>query len=190
MGLLYLLPSKINESSHITVNAENTLKLKTYGLPWIFWGYLIASLSIIFFLSLAVWAPVLKLLKSEELIDQILAYVMFCFIPLLSLSLCGFFFTDKIIEKKGAQLTVIWKIFFLPIFIKKIELKNPISLEIDHFLDSPNMARRNGSSTSKAFQNKGYFELFALTSDNQKILIDRHSLKVELEKIQNLLKSY
>lgn len=190
MGLVYLFPSKLDESNHISITSNNFLRLESYGLPWIFWGYLAGSLSIIFFLSLAVWSPVMRLLESEEVIDKFLCYLLLSFIPLLCFILIAFFFTGKIIEKKEEQLKTKWKAFGVTVYSKEFQLLNPHALEIGHFLESPNLARTSGKSNLASFQNKGYFELFAMTSDHKKILIDRHSLKTELEKILNLLKSY
>lgn len=187
MGLLYLMPTKMAESDHIIFKPEGQLFLKSYGLPWIFWGYLAAALSVLFFMILAISTPIIKLSQSDALIDLFMAYGMAIFIPLLIIGLLAFYFTSKIIEKKKKDLTIAWEVFGIKILSRSFKLKESDSLYIQHYLETPNMARASNQEHLAAFQNKGYFELFAIDINNKKILVDRHSLKTELKKLQELL---
>ena len=47
----------------------------------------------------------------------------------------------------------------------------------------------NSRADNVGFQNKGYFVLWLKSADGKKILIDRHSRKVDLEKLKALLTS-
>lgn len=175
------------ESDHIIYKPQGQLFLKSYGLPFIFWGYLAAALSVLFFMILAIKAPIIKLSQSDQFIDVFLAYGMALFLPFLTVGLLAFYFTSKIIEKKKKDLKIRWEVFGIKILSQTFELQEADSLYIQHYLDTPNMARASKQENLGAFQNKGYFELFATDINNKKILVDRHSLKTELKKIQDLL---
>ena len=69
-------------------------------------------------------------------------------------------------------------------------------MSVDHFMDSPNMAKirsRQGLPSTESmtgFENKGYFELNITTADNKSVNIDRHSRKADLLKLKELLSKY
>ena len=71
-----------------------------------------------------------------------------------------------------------------------LELKEKDSFSVDHYLDSPNIARRNQEDSLRAFQNQGYFTLKANIEGKRPIVIDRHSRKADLKKIAQLLAQY
>ena len=81
------------------------------------------------------------------------------------------------------------RIFFIKVITKKIKLDAIDSFNIGHFLDSPNMAKRQNKTELKGFENKGYFELFAI-SNKKEFLVDRSSRKADLIKLQELLSKY
>jgi hypothetical protein len=60
------------------------------------------------------------------------------------------------------------------------------AFSVDHFMDSPNMAKIYNKTELKQFENRGYFELHA-KSNGKNLLIDRHSRKADLVKIKDLL---
>ena len=185
MGLMYLFPTTKNEE-HVKIHG-NEITLRTYGLPWIFWGYALASLSVVLGMYLAVKSPLEKLHSLGTGIDQLIYYALtsiFWLIPLITLS---FFFFEKRLTKEAQQLTVSYHLFGVRFYKKFISLKPTNAFCLGHFLESPNMARLQNKEEMRGFQNKGYFELYAISADNQKILIDRHSVKIELEKIMHLL---
>ena len=72
---------------------------------------------------------------------------------------------------------------------KTYKLDQPDSFTVDHYLDSPNMAKIHNKADLKQFENKGYFELYAI-ENNKKFLIDRHSRKADLIKLKELLSLY
>ncbi len=187
MGLMYLFPTEENESDHIAIDETNkTIILKSYGLPWIFWGYLASILVIIFAMYLAIREPLLKIKISDDLVNIKLAYLVELTLILTPLILLAFFFYEKIIIKSNNKIVLKYKIFFIPIFKKTLKLTSNESLVIDHFLESPNVAKLQNRPELKGFENKGYFELRAIVG-NEKKLIDRHSRKQDLIKIKNIL---
>jgi len=71
-----------------------------------------------------------------------------------------------------------------------INLRDENQFEIRNYLSSANMARLSVDHNLKGFQNRGYFQLFAINEENKKILIDRHSRKRDLENILDLFSQY
>jgi hypothetical protein len=199
MGLMYIFPTSDEDLSddRITITNKNELILKTYGLPMIFWGYLLATIAVMIIMWLASRAVVLKLLSYTD--DSSLIFLghlvqwTLIFLPII---LLGFFFYEKLLLKKERRLKIVYKVFFIPFWNKIYTLKNKESLSVSHFMDSPNMAkirRHQGlpeSISMKGFENKGYFEINILTEDERSINIDRHSRKADLIKLKELLSKY
>ena len=95
------------------------------------------------------------------------------------------------------ELIIIHKVFFVPLWRKTLLLKSKDAFIVNHFLDSPNMAklRKQQGLTAPGvdlnhFENKGYFELLAINSKDQQNVIDRHSRKIDLIKIKETLSKY
>lgn len=187
MGLMYLMPTEENESERILIDLEKKkVTLKSYGLPWVFWGYLGAVLVVIFAMYLAISGPIEKLRAGEDQINLILSYIVEGSLILTPLVLLGFFFYEKILEKNGNSITIYHRVFFLPLYKKTFQLESNDHLSVNHFMDSPNIAKLQNRPELKGFENKGYFELHALVN-GKLILIDRHSRKADLIKIKELL---
>jgi hypothetical protein len=195
MGLMYIFPVNNDEAddrSEILTNALNNEKkivLKSYGLPLIFWGYLSAALIVIASMWLASKPTINKLLSYDDPGLLALGFLVKYTLFLSPIILLGFFFYEKQIHKTGKNLNLIFKIFYIPFFSKNITLDATDSFTIGHYMDSPNMAKIYNKSELKAFENKGYFELHAISS-GKNILIDRHSRKADLVKIKELLSQY
>ena len=190
MGLMYLFPVSEDETEHCKINiSKKKITLKTYGLPYLFWGYAAAAFAVLLFLFIAGKAPLEKLFSLPHLFDQILAWSMaslFILVPLITL---GFFFYEKIITKLENNLIITHKIFFLPIWKKTYQLSDNSPFYVEHFLDSPNVAKLQGLKDTKGFQNKGYFQLFFRNHQGISYFLDRHSRKADLEKMKNLLEN-
>lgn len=194
MGLMYIFPVELDnqDRTELLANPENgkeTIVLKTYGLPMIFWGYLGAALVVIAAMWLASRAAITKLISYDDPGLQALGYLVQYTLILTPFVLVALFFYEKHLKKSGKTLTLIYKFFFIPVYAKKIMLDNDDALTVDHFMDSPNMAKIHNKEELKGFENKGYFELHAL-SGGKSILIDRHSRKADLLKIKDLLSKY
>lgn len=187
MGLLYVFPVSLEEKEFAEVKDE-TLTLKTYGLPYIFWGYALAILIVIAFMFLAVRSPVLKLISLGDETDALLGYSLLVFLGSLPLILFGFFFYEKRIVKKHKTLILEYRVFGLKVFSEKFTPDQSTPFTIEAFLDSPNIARMKGGDESVGFQNKGYHILWLKTADGKRINIDRHSRKADLIKLEELLK--
>jgi hypothetical protein len=132
---------------------------------------------------------ILKLLTYPDPTLWALAYLVKFTLILSPIILLGFFFFEKQIQKTDRKLYLIYRIFFIPIFSKKIILDSKDSFLVNHFMESPNVAKMQNKVELKGFENKGYFELYAI-SNGKNIIIDRHSRKTELIKINNLLSNY
>jgi hypothetical protein len=195
MGLMYIFPVSIEESDRTEIISSNndpfrkTIVLKTYGLPMVFWSYLAASLIVIGTMWLASKSAIHKLLTYQDASLQVLAYLVQFTLILTPVILLGFFFYEKELRKTGLELKLVYKVFFIPFYFKKIILDSIDAFSVDHFMDSPNMAKIHNVSELKHFENKGYFELHAM-SGGKSILIDRHSRKADLLKIKELLSKY
>lgn len=187
MGLMYIFPTKLDESEHAKI-VNKTIILKTYGLPMIFWGYLAASLIVIGTMWLASKSVISKLLTYSDPSLWALAYLVKITLLSSPIILLGFFFFEKQIKKTECELSLIYRIFFIPVFSRKIILDKKDSFLINHFMDSPNIAKMQNKADLKQFENKGHFELHAI-SNGKIILIDRHSRKAELIKLKEMLAS-
>ena len=190
MGLLYPFPVSSDETDFVQI--QNTpsgrigrVELKSYGLPYIFWAYAAASLTMLFFLWLAVREPMSKLVAMGGT-DALLVYALQALIYSTPLVVLGFFFYEKRLIATPGALTIRHRIFFLPVRTQSWRLVDKL-FAIDHFMDSPNVARLQGGEEARGFQNKGYFTLWAIT-DKGAIQIDRHSRKADLEASMALLK--
>lgn len=186
MGLMYVFPVAEDETDFY-VKKDESLTLKTYGLPYIFWFYAVCVIAVIAFMFLAIKEPVLKLISLGDETDATLGYSLLAFVGLLPLTILGFFFYEKRIVRKGDTLSLIHKVFGITVFSEKFELKSPESLSVEAFLTSPNVAKIKGDGESLGFQNKGYFILWLTLPDGKKIQLDRHSRKVDLEKLKKLI---
>lgn len=197
MGLMYIFPVTDNENEGDRAEVKNqSLILRTYGLPMIFWGYLLAALSVVFLMWLASRDIIAKLIAYDDPSLVYLGLLVKWTLILGPLVAVGFYFYEKVITKKGDKLSVTFKVFFIPLFRKTYSLKSPDAFEVKHYMDSPNMAklrRQQGLESDEAmkhFENKGYFELYLINKKNKVIPLDRHSRKVDLIKLKDLLSRY
>ena len=197
MGLMYIFPVSVdqNEGDRAQV-LDSKLILKTYGLPMVFWGYLAAALSVIAIMWLASRAVIAKIFTYDDPTLLLIGHVVQWTLYLSPIVLLAFFFYEKVLTKKGRELTVSHKIFFITFWKKTYLLSNVDSINVKHFMDSPNMAKlrnRQGlgnPEATKHFENRGYFELSIETDKNSSISIDRHSRKADLLKLKDLLAKY
>lgn len=198
MGLMYIFPvtDNANEDDRSRV-INSSLVLKTYGLPMVFWAYLVAAVSVVVIMWLASHAVILKLLSYTEdpsmvFLGHLVQGTLFA-APVVMLS---FFFYEKMLVKKGNSLTVYHRLFFIPFWKRSYKLNSLDSIHVNHFMASPNMAKLrnaqgiNNPEAMKQFENKGYFELNITTDKNKSVNIDRHSRKADLVKLKELLSKY
>lgn len=186
MGLMYIFPVNKNEIDHVEIKADQTIILKTYGLPFIFWGYLAASLIVVASMWMASKSSLEKLLSYQDTSLVALGLLVKYTLLITPVILLGFFFYEKQIQKSGNKLKLVFKIFYIPVWHKTIQLEAPDALSVNHFMDSPNMAKIYNKTELKAFENRGYFELKG-KCEGKDVLIDRHSRKADLLKLKDLL---
>lgn len=185
MGLLYILPISEDERDRLGKNPKTgALILKSYGLPLIFWGYLLGILTIVSAMGLAVRSPLIKLYETGDMLNQLLA--LSCLATLISVPLgfLFFLFYEYRLEKKAAELKRSHHLFGLKLWQKTIIVEEFV---IEHFMDSPNMAKIYGNEDQRGFQNKGHFLLKARDSKQSMHLIDRSSKKADLIKLKSFL---
>ena len=197
MGLMYIFPVTDDQSEgDRALVVEQKLILKTYGLPMIFWGYLAAALSVILIMWLASRAVIEKLLTYEDPTLIFLGHLVQWTLFLSPIIMLAFFFYEKVLTKKGLEITVGHRIFFITFWKRTYKLENANAMVVEHFMASPNMARlRNKQGLGdpealKHFENKGYFELNITTDKKASVNIDRHSRKADLVKLKDLLNRY
>lgn len=187
MGLLYAFPISLEETDFAEVK-DQKLTLKTYGLPYLFWGYAAAVLMVILFMFLAVRAPVLKLVAVGDQIDALLGYGLLSMIALMPVIILSFFFFEKRIVKKARQLNLEYRVFGLKLMTRIFVPHETSPYTVGPYLTSPNLARIKGGEEAAGFQNKGYFVLWVNTQDGKRIQVDRHSRKADMVKLEELLK--
>lgn len=191
MGLLYPFPVSTSETDFVTVTKNDhgvSVEVKTYGLPYLFWGYALASLSVLFFLWLAVRAPLNKLRTLGDGVDLVLIHGLETLLILTPLTVLAFFFYEKRLTKQGSHLVIQHRLFGITCYKRNIQLTTP-AFQVQHHMDAPNVARLKGGEAAVGFQNKGYFVLWANQSAEKSIAIDRHSRKADLEALKTLLES-
>lgn len=186
MGLLYVFPVSEEETDFV-VKKDDTLILKTYGLPYIFWIYALCAVLVVFFMFLAIKEPVLKLISLGEETDASLGYALLSFVGSIPLFIFAFFFYEKRITKRKNELGLEHRVFGIKVFSEKFLMESNDQLEISNFIDSPNVARMKNTPESQGFQNRGYFTLKLISPDGKKIMIDRHNRKIDLEKLRDML---
>lgn len=186
MGLMYVFPVGEDEQDFVS-KKDGTLTLKTYGLPYIFWIYAICVLAVVFFMFLGIKEPVLKLVNLGDETDATLGYSLLSFIGSIPVFVMAFFFYEKRITKNHQELGMEYRVFGIKVFSEKFILENHDHLVVEPFLTSPNVARMKGGEESIGFQNKGYFVLWLKDKSGNKILIDRHSRKADLDKLKQIL---
>jgi hypothetical protein len=197
MGLLYPFPVNTQEDESFikyekdSDNKPKSLTLKTYGLPYVFWFYLFSILITIIVMFIAIKDPILKLYNTEDLLNKLISGS--CMITLLvcPIALISFFFYQKIIIRNKSNFIIKHNLYGLTFKSIQIEINHTDEnfLFIHHFIDSPNIAKIEDERAYKLFQNKGYFELYILDKKQRKVLLDRSSRKIDLEKIKDLLTS-
>ena len=189
MGLLYLF-AEDDQDKLYAKEQDGGLYLTTYGLPPVFWFYLLTSLATLAFLSLAVWSPLRSVLKGD---DQIKFFMGICVLILmigLPIVSFGFFFYRKELLKKGSSLTISHRLFGIKFFQKNHQLKPSEMFKVEHQLESPNLAKLSNDPQMRGFQNKGHFYLYGISQNGNQFMIDRHSRKIDLEKLKAWLEKY
>ncbi len=186
MGLLYVFPVALDEEGFVELK-DDYLTLKTYGLPYLFWGYAFAILTVILFMFFAIKTPLMKLASLGDETDALMAYSLLSFIIVLPIILFSFFFFEKTISKRPGRLSLEYRLFGLKFFSEVFHPAESNPYSVEPFLESPNLARMKGGEDSLGFQNKGYHILWLKTADGRRINIDRHSRKADLIKLQELL---
>jgi hypothetical protein len=189
MGLLYILPVSEKEKDRISGDG-NSITLKSYGLPSIFWLYLLGIFFIIGLMWFAIYNPVITLVKTGDPLNIFLSYLVLGTLIITPLTLLFFLLYEKRISKKGKDLTLGHYFLGLKLKSKTLHLKERDSFSVNHFLTSPNLARLKKDPSMRAFENQGYWELFAELNNGKIIAIDRNNRKADLIKISQLLASY
>ncbi len=184
-----MFPVSEDETDRVKIK-DQSISIKSYGLPMIFWGYLIAIIAVVSAMYLAVSGAINKLIATEDTINVVLAYSVLGIIYGLPALLIALYFYEKTITKKGELITIQHKVFWVPVMKKVIELDNKDAVELHHFMDSPNVAKMRAQPELKGFENRGYFELFATNKNGKAIFLDRHSRKADIIKIRDLLRKY
>ncbi len=185
MGLLYILPISEDEGDRLAKNPKTgALILKSYGLPLIFWGYLLGILTIVSAMGLAIRSPLVKLYETGDILNQTLA--ISCLVTLISVPLgfLFFLFYEYRLEKKGPLLKKSHHLFGIKLWQTTMTVEE---FSVDHFMDSPNMAKLYGNEDQRGFQNKGHFLLKARDGKGVTHLIDRSSKKADLTKLKTFL---
>jgi hypothetical protein len=192
MGLLYPFPATAQETDFVRIEQTSgritTVAVRTYGLPYLFWGYAFASMVVVLFLWLAVRAPLAKLALLGDDADRSLVLGLEIFLATLPLGMLGFLFYEKRLVHSPGTLKIQHRLFGVPIRSRELAVPER-PFVVDHFIDAPNVARLRGGEESRGFQNKGYFTLWSKTLEEELVLVDRHSRKADLLALQALLNS-
>lgn len=189
MGLIYLFPTHQNEADYVIIENEPKYKkitIKSYGLPWIFWVYAAAILTLLAILVFSVTQPLLKLYSMASTIDLLLIYAFCLTMVMVVFLIVTFLYWQIHIVITKEKLTVEYRPFGIKVFSKGLNREEALQLDVVHFMDTPNVARLEQNQLFKDFQNKGHFELIAWNTKD-KILVDRSNRKQDLEDLKYLI---
>ena len=139
-------------------------------------------------MGLAIRDPLRSIFSSEDKINQLLGLGVVGLLGSLPFFMLAFLFYEKRLFKKQQKIQISHGFFGLTFFKRSFALQG--SLLVEHFLDSPNLARKDQDSKKRAFYNQGYFKLWGVTPRGKKIFLDRHSSKKELIKLKHFLESF
>lgn len=192
MGLLYIIPCSEEEKEQVEITKGNnpSITLKSYGLPRIFWLYLLSSFSIIFLMIIAVKEPLIKLFQTQDPLNIGFVLLVLATLVIIPIALLAFFVYEKRITKGNNQLTIAHYLLGLNLKKRTYILSNNEPFIISQFAGTPNIAKERKDPQMRAFENQGYFELFGCEENGKRFLLDRNNRKADLVRISNLLKSY
>lgn len=188
MGLLFQTPVELRDIDDRTHFDGETLTLRSYGLPMVFWLYFLAFLTVLFFMVLAIKDPLIQVLRGEDTLNRWIGIALSIFMSLGPLIILGFYFYEKEIKKQKKVITITHKVFSIP-FIKKSYIIDNDSIRIDHFIDGPNVAALEKKKGMEGFENRGYFKLMA-KQEGRDFLIDRNGRRGDMRKLKELLENY
>ena len=189
MGLLYILPVSEKEKDRI-IGVGDSITLKSYGLPSIFWLYFLGIFFILGLMWFAIFDPIMTLAKTEDPLNLFLAYLVLGTLILTPAILLFFFLYEKRVLKKGKNLTLGHYLLGIRLKSNTHLLKEIDSFTVNHFLTSPNLARLKKNPSMRAFENQGYWELNAELENGKSIIVDRNNRKADLVKISKILANY
>lgn len=184
---MFQLPVEKNDLDDRIEVREGFIRIRSYGLPMVFWGYLAAIFAVLFFMYLAIRGPINSILAGDDVINRSLAYLVILIFTLGPIILLSFFFYEKEILKEQNILTITHRIFFIPLKRIKLDLRHKLTLK--HFLDSPNVAKSRPQQGMAGFENRGYYLVTTTDDRGKEIMVDRNSRKGEMNKLIKLLES-
>ncbi len=188
MGLLFQMPVEHNELDDRIQDTKNGLRIRSYGLPMIFWGYLLAILAVLFFMILAIKDPLYRAYQGPDEINRIIAVIVFAILTLAPITLLAVYFYEKEIILKDSVFTIRHKVFFIPVRSHRVQLSAD-SLYLEHYLESLNVAAQEKRDGMAAFENRGYFKLMVKDAQGKSYLVDRNSRRGEVRKLKELLEA-
>ena len=189
MGLLFLMPTRENEINNVE-KTQHGVVVRSYPLPFLFWCHLIAIFMVLMFLLIGIWAPMTKMMQSQDMINIVLSWSVLLLFILIPLVLIGIFFYEKSVVRIQQNMSIIHRILGIDFRKRDYVLsadKNPFVVE--HYLGTPNMAKMEQNQQYRAFQNQGYYILFFFDIEGRKIFLDRNSRKADLKQLATLLSS-
>jgi hypothetical protein len=189
MGLLFQMPVEHNELDDRITIKNDRLHIRSYGLPMIFWGYLLAILAVIFFMILAIKDPLWRAYNGEDEINKVIALCVSMILTLGPLVLLALYFYEKELILDNHSLTIRHKIFFIPFKSVKVKVIAE-SLYLEHYLESLNIAAQEKKQGMTGFENRGYFKLMIKDEKGKTYLIDRNSRRGEMRKLKELLEAH
>ena len=119
--------------------------------------------------------PLIKLGDNGDIYSSLIFYsVWVTFVSLPTVLIVALFY-EKSLIKSGDSLSIKHKVMGVPFFWRRLILQKPDSFVVEHYMDTPNVARRKQVEELRAFQNQGYFILKAkLKNEKSEKRISRH----------------
>ena len=185
------MPASTEEIDHVKLEESSEgkkLSIYSYGLPLMFWGYFLVLIALEFAMYLSISTMLHKLLFSDDLLNQSLAAICIITMAVIPLFAVGMIFYQKVLIRCNNTLNIEFRIFGLKLRSRKFRFDQTKRdrLEVTHLLESPNMARIQKNTNTRAFENQGHY-ILTLWSKDRPYFIDRHTRKHDLVKLSKLI---
>jgi len=184
MGLIYKMPTTVEETSNIIILDNGKILIKSYPPSKTLWNYFYLVIASVLIMSFVTKSLILTLLTSVNYFDQVLGsltVLAFICIPATALGLLCY---QKRIVKDNNYINI--SHFILGIKLKKQNIQ-PISYNVEIQSITPNQARINANQEFKSYNNKDYYNLFTTDNLQNKILLDRSTDENAMKQLMQIL---
>lgn len=184
MGLIYKMPTTVEETSNIIILDDGKILIKSYPPSKTLWHYFYLVIASVLIMSFVTKSLIITLLDSINYIDKLLgSLTVLAFISVPGAALALLCYQKRIIKCKNS-INVNHYILGIKFRNQKIQ---PISYNVEIQSITPNQARINANKEFKSYNNKDYYNLFVTDSFQTKTLLDRSTNQNSMHRLMQIL---